>query len=220
MKRIITILLFFVCSSLFAQESKPAFWDEIQKFKQQDSLQKPPAHALLFVGSSSFTKWTDVQNYFPGYTIINRGFGGSRLTDLIRYEQEVIFEYKPKQIIIYCGENDMASSDTITAVTVYARFKELFTDIRQEFPNVPIVYISMKPSPSRWHLKDKLMAGNELIRKYLKKQKHAKFVSIWNAMLGPDGKPWDALFLEDNLHMNANGYAIWQKILKPYLLKN
>ena len=72
------------------------FWDDIQAFKHQDSIQMPPQHAILFVGSSSFTKWTDVQNYFPGYTIINRGFGGSSLPDVIRYENDVIFKYKPK----------------------------------------------------------------------------------------------------------------------------
>ena len=117
---------------LFAQDQQPAFWDDIQAFKKQDSVSFPPKNAILFIGSSSFTKWTDVQKYFPGYTIINRGFGGSSLPDLIRYANEIVFPYQPKQIVIYCGENDLARSDTVTAELVVKRFRQLFTIIRNK----------------------------------------------------------------------------------------
>jgi lysophospholipase L1-like esterase len=219
MKRILILLFVLFCINAIAQNTKPAFWQDIQNFRKQDSLQAPPLHPILFVGSSSFTKWTDVQNYFPGYTILNRGFGGSTLNDLLRYEEDVIFKYDPKQIVIYCGDNDVASSDTITAETVLGRFKILFADIRDVFPKVPVVYVSVKPSPARWRLKEKAITVNDLIENYLKKQKNAEFVSIWNDMLGRDGKPKSDIFIEDNLHMNAKGYAIWQKQIQPYLLK-
>jgi len=219
MKKIFLALCVLICSSLFAQNTKPAFWNDIQQFRKQDSVQPPPSNAILFVGSSSFTRWTDVQNYFPGYTIINRGFGGSTLVDVLRYEEDVIFKYNPKQILIYCGENDFASSDTITPTTVFNRFKTLFSEIRTVYPKVPIAYISMKPSPSRWNLRDKFMTGNHLIEDYLKKQKNAQFISVWKPMLGSDGKPKKEIFVEDNLHMNAQGYAIWQKIIQPTLVK-
>jgi len=219
MKKIFLALCILICSSLFAQNTKPAFWNDIQQFRKQDSVQTPPSNAILFVGSSSFTRWTDVQNYFPGYTIINRGFGGSTLVDVLRYEEDVIFKYNPKQILIYCGENDFASSDTITPTTVFNRFKTLFSEIRTVYPKVPIAYISMKPSPSRWNLRDKFMTGNHLIEDYLKKQKNAQFISVWKPMLGSDGKPKKELFVEDNLHMNAQGYAIWQKIIQSTLVK-
>lgn len=219
MKRILSLLLIFFCIAAVAQNTKPAFWQDIQNFRHQDSVQPPPAHPVLFVGSSSFTRWTDVQNYFPGYTILNRGFGGSTLADVLRYEEDVIFKYDPKQIVIYCGENDVASSDTITVATVFNRFQKLFSEIRAVYPNVPVVYISLKPSPSRWHLREKAMAVNNLIENYLSQQKNAKFVSVWKDMLGADGKPRPELFVEDNLHMNAKGYAIWQKIIQPVLVK-
>lgn len=215
----ITVLFVFAFNFLVAQNAKPPFWNDIQAFKKQDSIHPPPKHAILFAGSSSFTKWTDVQNYFPGYTISNRGFGGSTLPDIIRFENDVIFKYAPKQIVIYCGENDVAASDTITSLIVFQRFKKLFTDIRKRFPQTPVLYISMKPSPSRWNLKNKMMAGNDLIKNYLEKQKHAAFISVWKQMLGPDGKPRHEIFIQDKLHMNAKGYAIWQKLIKPYLIK-
>jgi len=163
--------------------------------------------------------WKNVQNDFPGYTIINRAFGGSSLPDLIRYADDIIFPYQPKQIVIYCGDNDIAGSDTITAQKVFERFKNLFQLIRSGMEKVPVVFVSIKPSPSRWHLKEKAVEANEMIRKYLKKKKRAKFVSVWKEMLGPDGKPLDTLFLEDKLHMNERGYMIWQKLIEPYLLK-
>ena len=210
--------MFWVLFLPVVLEAQP-FATDIADFKRQDSISFPPKNAILFAGSSSFTRWKNVQEYFPRHTIVNRGFGGSSLPDLIRYATDIIFPYQPKQIVIYCGENDLAASDTVTGEMVFERFKKLFTDIRINLPGIPIVYISMKPSPSRWNLKQKMIAGNELIRKYLKKNKKAVFVSIWQSMLGPDGKPWNALFIEDNLHMNARGYGIWQKAINPHLLK-
>lgn len=217
----IKILLFFLLYAGFlqAQEEKTAFWEDIAAFKKQDSVLFPTKNAILFVGSSSFTMWKDVQQYFPSHVIINRGFGGSSLPDVTRYANDIIFAYQPKQIVIYCGENDVAGSDTISAQTVFWRFEKLFELIRSELPGVPVLFISLKPSPSRWHLKNKMLEVNERIRKYLKKKKQAKFISVWKSMLGPDGKPWDALFIDDKLHMNTRGYAIWQRLIEPHLLK-
>ena len=215
--KIALILLVFV-KVLVAQENPP-FWEDIQAFKHQDSVEAPPQHSILFVGSSSFTKWTDVQNYFPGYTIINRGFGGSSLPDVIRYENDVIFKYKPKQIVMYCGENDLAASDTVTAQMVFDRFKKLFNDIRKKFSNIPFVYISLKPSPSRWQLHEKMMAANNQIQGFLAKKKNTVFIDVYRKMLEPDGTPIKGIYVEDNLHMNAKGYAIWKKEIQPHLLR-
>src|ERR1700755_3522507 len=130
MKKIKFVLLLLLVASLTNAQENPPFWDDIQAFKHQDSIQMPPQHAILFVGSSSFTKWTDVQEYFPGYTIINRGFGGSSLPDVIRYAGDVIYPYEPKQVVIYCGENDLAGSSSVTGDTVVQRFKTLYGMIR------------------------------------------------------------------------------------------
>ncbi len=193
---------------------------EIADFKKQDSVSFPESGQILFVGSSSFTLWKDVQQYFPQHSIINRGFGGSTLLDVTRYEADIIFPYKPKQIVIYCGENDIANDSTVTGAVVFERFKKLYDDIRLNLGKVPIVYVSMKPSPSRWHLREKQTDGNERIRKFLRKKKRrAVFVDVWPGMLGADGKPREELYIADKLHMNAQGYIIWQKLLEPLLLK-
>lgn len=210
------ILFLFITSFANAQP----FANEIAVFKKQDSLSYPGTNKILFVGSSSFTKWTDVQDYFPGYDIINRGFGGSTLLDVIRYEQAVIYSYKPKQIIIYCGENDVAADSSVTGKIVFERFKKLYEDIRNNLGNVPIVFVGLKPSPSRWHMRSRTMEANRLIEKFFKKKKYnGKFLSVWNEMLTAEGKPREELFINDRLHMTKEGYKIWQALLQPLLIK-
>jgi lysophospholipase L1-like esterase len=195
------------------------FADEIARFKKQDSVSFPPSKAILFVGSSSFRLWKDVNTYFPGYTIINRGFGGSSLPDVIHYAKDIIAPYHPRQIVIYCGENDLASSDTVTAEVVMKRFEILFYLIRKQYPKVPLAFVSIKPSPSRQRLFSQVEKANTLISEFLKKKKKTVFIDVFHPMLLPDGTPMPDIFLEDKLHMNAKGYAIWQKTIAPYLLK-
>jgi lysophospholipase L1-like esterase len=220
MRKVKVIFLFLLWTGiLFAQDQKPAFWDDIQAFKKLDSISAPPKNAILFIGSSSFTMWKDVQKDFPGYTIINRGFGGSILLDQVRYVKEVVYPYKPKQVVIYCGENDVASSDTVTGNIVASRFYKLFNLVRNKFPKAQISYISMKPSPSRELLLSKIIRGNELIKKYLAGKKNTAYIDVYKEMIDDEGKPRTDIFLEDNLHMNKEGYAIWKKLIQPYLLK-
>ena len=182
-------------------------------------MHKPPQHAILFVGSSSFTKWKDVQSYFPGYTILNRGFGGSALPDVIYYSNDVIFPYQPKQIVIYCGENDFAANDTVTAQIVFDRFKTLYGMIRAKMKTVAVDFVSIKPSPSRRQYWPKMIEANKMIKDYLQHQPHSAFINVYDVMLNSYNEPKPEIFLNDSLHMNAGGYKIWQKAIKPYLLK-
>jgi lysophospholipase L1-like esterase len=223
MKKLLLISSAFIFSfginNAIAQSTNPPFYNDIQNFKKQDSINPPPQHAVLFVGSSSFTKWTDVQNYFPNIKIINRGFGGSILPDVIRYANDIIFPYHPKQVVIYCGDNDLAASDTVTAEIVVARAKQLFQMIRNKLPDANIAYVSIKPSPSRARLLTKDEAANDAIKSYLATQKNTAFIDVYHAMLTGSGQPISEIFLSDSLHMNAKGYQIWQKIINPVLLK-
>lgn len=211
-------LLVLVSVGLFAK-AQP-FANEIAAFKKQDSLSFPGTGKILLVGSSSFTLWKDVQQYFPEHPIINRGFGGSSLTDLIRYAPDIIFPYEPKQIIIYCGENDFAGDTSLYPSQVAQRFFGLFNLIRARDKKVPIAYISMKPSPSRQHLMARFNVANVMIKNFLAKKKRTAYIDVYKAMLEENGLPKDEIFLADKLHMNAEGYKIWKKIIEPYLLKD
>ena len=211
----VLIIALFAAAPVFAQP----FAAEIQKFKNQDKISPPPANAIVFVGSSTFRKWTDVSSYFPGYTIINRGFGGSTIPDVIFYANDIIIPYHPKQVVIYCGDNDLAFSDSVTADTVFENFRILFELIRRNLPGENIVYVSIKPSPSRVRLKEKMEKANLLIQTYLSINTNAYFVDVFPKMLYPDGSIMTDIFEGDCLHMNADGYSIWQKAITPYLSK-
>ncbi|MFT4203661.1 MAG: GDSL-type esterase/lipase family protein [Chitinophagaceae bacterium] len=201
----------------FAQE--PPFYKDIQHFKQLDSQHFPEKNAILFVGSSTFTKWKDVQAYFPEYPIINRGFGGSTLPDVIRYANDIIYPYQPKQVVIYCGDNDFAVSDTVTADVVAFRAKTLFGMIRSVLPNAAIDYVAIKYSPSREKLWSKIEQANKEIAAFFNTQNNAAYIDITPVMKQGDKLADESLFLSDMLHMKPEGYKRWQKVIQPYLLK-
>ena len=206
-------IIFTSCSR---QSDKP-FYNEIQAFKTADKQNPPPKDAIVFVGSSSFAMWTDVQNYFPGYKIINRGFGGSGLNDAIEYEDDIIAPYNPKQVVIYSGENDIAGN--VTANDVMQRFTTLFNMIRRDLPDANIVYISIKPSPSRQKFMPVMANANAMIKKFLAAQKNTTYVDVYSKMVDASGNPRAELFLDDMLHMKPAGYEIWKQELTPVLLK-
>src|SRR6059058_2849188 len=173
-------LLLVVAANLLHAQQKPPFWNDIQAFKKQDSISLPPKDAILFVGSSSFTKWTDVQEYFPGYSIINRGFGGSTLVDVIRYAYDIILPYEPKQVVIYCGENDLAFSEKVAPAEILKRVKTLFSIIRINLPASTIDFVSIKPSPVRAGIQARVIESNQLIKAFFKQQKNAAFIDVYN----------------------------------------
>jgi len=195
----------------------PQYASDIAAFQAAD-LKNPPAKGqTLFIGSSSFTRWTDAQSYFPTHHILNRAFGGSTLLDVTRFVKDVVYPYQPKQVVMYCGENDIANDPKIAAFEVVDRFKTLFGLIRAKYPKVPFAYVAMKPSPSRWHLRPKYIMGNKWIAEFLATQPQTAYVDIWDVMLGPDGRPMPDIFVGDNLHMNAKGYKIWAPLIEKVL---
>lgn len=199
---------------VFAQPFK----QEIEQFRKSDSVAMPPKGQIVFAGSSSFTKWKDVAMYFPGYPIINRGFGGATLVDLIYYVDDAIIKYQPKQVFIYCGENDLADVDTVSPSTVLERFKTLHQTLQKKLPSsTKLVFVSIKPSVARWHLESKYIETNKIIKAYIATQKNCQFLDVHTAMLDENKEVLKDIFIADKLHMNAKGYQIWQKAFLPIL---
>ena len=215
------IALFFLSSIASAQNTKTLnpFQPEIDAFAKADKINMPDEGKILFAGSSSFRLWKDVNDYFPGKSILNRGFGGATLLDLIHYSKETIIQYKPKQIFIYCGENDIADNDTVKPKDVLDRFKKLYSILRTQLPaTTPIVFLSLKPSIARWSMHERMAASNDLIKNFISTQKNIQFLDVYSKMLDTDGTPFKDIFISDKLHMNANGYKIWQKLIAPLLI--
>ncbi|RYD91727.1 MAG: G-D-S-L family lipolytic protein [Sphingobacteriales bacterium] len=213
----LAVLLSLLTTAPLRAQTAPPFWKEIVAFKRLDSAQRAPGNPILFIGSSSFTRWAGLEQSFSGYPVLNRAFGGSTLPDLIRYSYDIILPYRPRQVFVYCGENDLASSDSISADEVLRRTETLFNIIRTNLPDAQFCYVSIKPSPVRAAIQPKVREANRLIRKFIRRKKNAVFINIYDAMLDANGNMREELYVADRLHMTAEGYTIWQGILLPYL---
>ena len=216
-KYITVLLVLFISLNSYAQKDY-LLLNEIKEYKAEDERNFPKSDGILFVGSSSLRMWKNLEEVYKDYNAINRGFGGSTLGQAIYYADDIIFPYKPKQIVIYSGENDLAEGAGIDVT--FDRFKTLFDIIRKKMPNVPIAFISIKPSVSRVNLMPQMAATNQLIAYFLAKQTNTKYINVFDAMLQDNKQPKTDIFLSDNLHMNEKGYQIWTKIITPHLIKN
>lgn len=181
-------------------------------------MYSPAPHPILFIGSSSIRKWEHLQQAFGSYNVLNRGVGGTVIDDITFYLNDILFPYAPKQIVLYVGENDLPREKE-TADTILNKTIHLYKMIRAKLPNVPIAYIALKPSPSREKYSAKAIAANKLIKNFLAKEKNTAFIDVFTPMLDKNGKSRPELFVEDMLHMKPAGYAIWEKAVRPYLIK-
>ena len=187
----------------------------IDKFTEADKTNPPPRDAVVFVGSSSIVKWTSLAKDFPDLKVINRGFGGSELGDTLHYADRIVIPYRPRAVVVYAGDNDLNAGKT--PEIVFADFKALVAKIHAKLPQTRIVYIAVKPSPSRWKIKDKGEKTNALIAAECAKDPRLRFVDIWKPMLNEKGEPRPDLFVKDMLHINEAGYAIWTPLVAAAL---
>jgi lysophospholipase L1-like esterase len=193
----------------------PEIWqNDIAAFTSADAADFPPVNSVLFIGSSSVRMW-DLEKYFPGLSVINRGFGGSYLSDSVYYAGRIAVPYKPRLIVLYAGDNDIA--DNKPPARLASDLEDFLAAVRKQLPQVPVIYISIKPSPARWRLWPEIQQANGLIKASCQRQALCRFLDVGAVMLGADGKPKAELFMPDGLHMNDKGYRLWTDILTPLL---
>ncbi len=188
------------------------FQDLIDEYGQADSLEPPLKNAVLFVGSSSIQGWKSLKADFPEIDVINRGMGGSHMSDLNYYLDEVVFAYQPNAIVVYEGDNDIASGKS--PKRVYKDFTKFMKQVRAKWPKLPIFFISIKPSIARVGVIENMAEANALIKTYIESQDNLYYVDVFTPMLDDKGQPRTDIFGHDGLHMNATGYALWTRVLK------
>ena len=204
-------------SAADTKASKPNFekWEaSIQKFESQDKTSPQPRGANLFVGSSSIRMWKLDQS-FPKFKTINRGFGGSEIADSIHFADRIILKHQPAVVLLYAGDNDISHGKS--AKTVTADFRKFVSVVRKELPDTRIAFIAIKPSIKRWNLAGEIREANKTIAAICAADKQMDYVDIFEPMLGKDGKPSPELFLKDGLHLNEQGYKIWADAIRPLL---
>jgi lysophospholipase L1-like esterase len=203
-----------------AEPQKPApdpqaKWEkDIQVFEQWDLKNSFPADAVLFVGSSSIRMW-ETRQCFPDLPVINRGFGGSQIAEITPFVARIVMPYRPRAIVFYAGDNDIAAGKSPQAVA--DDYRDFVRRVREKLADTPIYFLSIKPSPLRWSLWMNASQANTLIRDFCRTNAGLRFVDLAGCLLQENGSPNPVLFLPDNLHLNAQGYKIWTQALTPLL---
>lgn len=198
-----------------AQSQTNLFDKDILAFEARDKTNPPPKNAILFVGSSSIRMWTTLTEDFPEYRVINRGFGGSQISDSIHFADRIVTPYEPSVIVMYAGGNDLNAKKS--PETVAQDFRTFVAKVREKLPHTHIAYIAVAGNPARWGHVDKVREANRLIREFTTTQPRLSFIDVFPHMMGDDGLPKPDIFLPDRLHMNAKGYAIWKRVVGEHL---
>ena len=213
-KEFLFLTILFLTVATVAQNYQNEWNDEINAFDELNG-DSPLQGGVLFTGSSSIRFWKDPIKDFNNPNILNRGFGGSQLIDLVENFDRVILQYHPAKIVIYSGDNDVQAGKS--AEIVYGNFCTLYGMIKAELPDAKVYYIAIKPSLNRWSKVLEMKKANTMINEFLNTKSNAFFVDIFSPMIGLEGKPQKKWFIEDGLHMTNEGYELWTKILSPFI---
>ena len=219
-------ILFFIsivllsCSMVRKYQDLPEVrsWDkDIQKFEQLDRNEKYPDDAILFAGSSSIRLWNTLEKDMSAYHIIQRGYGGAKLSDFAVYADRIFSPHKCKAIVIFIANDIMGTAQDKTPEKVAELFRNVLKTIRKSHPSTPVFWIAVTPTPSRWKVWPQIQKANAMIMNICNNKKNTYFIKTDFAFLNENGVPKDELFREDKLHLTIKGYAAWTQIIRKEL---
>ena len=195
--------------------SETGWEDALAAFAAADVKQRPEPGGVLFVGSSSIRLWDTLETEFADARVIKRGFGGSRLSDCVKLLDRLVIKYRPRTVLLYAGDNDLAEGST--PEQVLERVKAFADGVHGRLPQTNVTFISIKPSPARRALISKARAANRLVQAYAALHPRVDYIDVFTPMLAADGSPRLELFRRDALHLNEAGYALWRSIIRPFV---
>lgn len=212
------LFLSLFCNCLFAQPPL-TFEAEIRAFEQLDSIEKPAKGQILLYGSSTMRLWATFREDLAGYSVVNRGFGGSQMSDAIHYFDRVVVPLAPSLILLYEGDNDITNGRK-TPRRIFKDYKHFMNLVHKKLPGTKVAIYTLRPSVARESTMPQQRELNALFRKYCKKHsKRAFFIDAYELLLTPDGKPNAEYLVEDRLHLNPTGYEVWAKVTRDFLKK-
>ena len=198
------------------QANPKAYEKEIVAFEAADRKRFPKPGGIVFVGSSTIRMWKSLEADFPGYGVLNRGFGGSQMPDSTYFAPRILLPYQPRQIILFAGTNDINAKRTPRQVA--QDFSDFVVTVRQLLPRARISYIELTSSPSRWTQRDSVVEANRILQR-LCQRNSVDFIPVREKLFGPSHEPRPELFIADKLHLNADGYKILADAVRPYLTR-
>ncbi len=206
--------------ALYIQQwsKKDAFINEINEFKRLDNENFPEKGKILFTGSSSIRFWDSLEKDMEPLEVLNRGFGGAQISHVIYHFEEIIKPYEPKAIVFFCGTNDLTALKT--PKETINDFKKFLSLVRNEFGNIKVYVIGIKPSVDRLYLDKEERIFNSSIKLLASQDAYLEYIDVWDSMLSEDGSRMPELYIEDGLHMNEKGYEIWTRLVRKSLLRD
>jgi hypothetical protein len=225
MKQYLLALILIIsasCSPLGKYRDTPEVkrWEtEIQRFELLDRQETYPDNPVIFAGSSSIRLWETLPEDMYPHPVIQRGYGGAKLCDFAVYADRILYPHNSSAIVLFIA-NDISGNDSDkTPREVLKLFRHVIKIIRKEFPDTPVFWIGITPTESRWGAWPEIQAANNLIRDYCREKPDVYFISTESAFLNDKGLPRSELFLADRLHLNQEGYRVWNKIIRSALDK-
>lgn len=195
--------------------SEAGWEDALATFAAADLKRTPEPGGVLFVGSSSIRLWDNLESEFADAQVIKRGFGGSRLSDCVRLLDRLVIKYRPRTVLLYAGDNDLAEGST--PEEVLQRVKAFADGVHSRLPQTRVTFISIKPSPARRTLIERARAANRLVEDYAAAHPDVDYIDVFTPMLTAEGSPRQELFAQDALHLNDRGYALWRTLIRPFV---
>ena len=218
-RALIVFLVLLAAVQAFAQAPAPTprFGDQIEAYLKADLTNPPPKGAVLFIGSSIFRLWKNLDSQLAPLPVFNRAFGGSRTGEVLAQTDRLVLPYEPRIIVYYCGSNDINGGET--PESIFGRYREFSEKVAARLPETKIYFVSIIRAPqkeNRWPAVD---TANRLVREYSSKTKKREFIDVNPALFGPDGKARRELYVSDGLHLTDQGYVEMTKVIKPVLEK-
>ncbi len=214
MKKSVLFFLIFIIGLTAGFAQQHPFEGEVRSLSARlDSLGWNPGGTVV-TGSSTIKMWRSLPEISSGEAVLNTGFGGSKAADLERYLFPLVLKYDPKRVFVYEGDNDLWAD--VPAVEILNSLKQIVTRIHLVDPGTEIVLIGAKPSPSRWEKKENYQTFNQLLKAYCDQAEQVTYLDTWKALTDAQGNPRPELYQQDQLHLNSDGYLIWNGIFKSY----
>ena len=214
------------CSPLIKySQSNLQFEEEVSLLESLDFEQKAGEEDLLFIGSSSIRLWDNIQVDMYPYSSVKRGYGGAHFYDLVHFSERLVKNHSPKAILIFVA-NDITGSNDFTNLVgdlspheVKRLFRYNYKLIRCIHKQTPIFLIETTPTPKRWKVWKKILQANKKLERFCKQEPNLYFISTRDKFIGADGLPIKSLFLNDELHLNFDGYKLWSSLIKSKLME-
>ncbi len=194
----------------------PTVWAaELEAFARQDVEAPFAPGGVVFVGSSSIRLWSSLAEDMAPIPVLNRGFGGSRLFDALYHAPALVSLHAPSLVVVFSGTNDLAGDGAKSAAQVRDLFVQLVERLWADDADLPVVYIAITPTLARERHIATVREANRLIARICADDPRLAFVDPTPDLLDGDGRPDPRWFRDDRLHLNAQGYAVWTRHVRP-----